>query len=161
MVWTNNDGLRIKFGAEKTVPALGGESSTDGMNRTVTLNVDWDDLAAFGTEKVISEGVFIPSGAVLLSSEFHVSTAFAGTDATLTLGLVDEDRVTEYDADGIDVAVAQTALTAGATIVNDGAAVGKVIANSGTPVMITATVGTADFTAGKGQLVVKYYIPKA
>ena len=160
MSWLNNDGLYIKFGTEKVNPRLGGESSTDGNNRVITVDLTFADLAATGTEKIIAEGVFIPDGAVLKKATFHVSTAFtSGGSATLTFGLIDNDRSTAYDADGIDAAIAVAALTAGATITCDGAAVGKVIANSGTPVMLTATEGTAAFTAGAGQLVVEYYIP--
>ena len=159
MAWTNNDGLYIRFGTERTVPALGGESSTDGNNRVITLDLTYDDLAATGTEQIISEGTTIPDGAVIRSASFHVSTAFVGASATLTFGLIDTDRSTAYDADGIDATIAVGALTAGATITCDGAAVGKLISNAGTPVYITATQGTAAFTAGAGQLVVQYYIP--
>lgn len=160
MSWTNNDGLYIRFGTEKSVPTLGGESTTDGNNRVITLDLTFADLAATGTEKIISEGTTIPDGAVIKKATFHVSTAFAsGGSATLTFGLIDSDRTTAYDADGIDAAIAVAALTAGATITCDGAAVGKLIANTGTPVYITATEGTAAFTAGAGQLVVEYYIP--
>jgi hypothetical protein len=158
MSWINNDGLRIRFGVEKTEKTFGGESSTDGNTRVITLDFDYADLAATGTEKVIGE-TRIPSGAVIKRSTFHVSTAFAGSGATLTFGLIDEDRSTAYDADGLDATIAVGALTAGATIVNDGAAVGKVVDNAGTPVLITVTEGTAAFTAGAGQLVVEYYIP--
>lgn len=159
MTWTNNDGLYIRFGTEKPVVSLGGESSTDGNNRVVTVDFAFSDLAATGTEKIIAEGVIIPDGAVVKSASLHVSTAFVGATATLTLGLIDTDRSTAYDADGIDAAIAVAALTAGATIACDGAVVGNLISNSGTGVMITATEGTAAFTAGVAQLVVEYYIP--
>lgn len=160
MSWTNDDGLYIRFGTEKTVPALGGESTTDGNNRVVTIDLSYSDLAATGTEKIISEGTTIPDGAVIKSATFHVSTAFtSGGSATLTFGLIDSDRSTAYDADGIDATIAVAALTVGTTITCDGAVVGKAISNSGTPVYVTATEGTAAFTAGAGQLVIEYYIP--
>jgi hypothetical protein len=159
MAWTNNDGLVIRFGAEKATPAFGGESSTDGNNRVITLDLAFSDLAATGTEKIIGVGSPIPDGAVIKTAKFHVSTAFVGASATLTFGLIDLDQTTAYDADGIDAAIAVGALTAGATITCDGAVVGKLVSNSGTAVLLTATEGTAAFTAGAGQLVVEYYIP--
>lgn len=158
--WINDDGLRIRFGTDKATPALGGESTTDGNNRVVTVDLAYGDFAAFGTEKIIAEGVHIPDGAVIKDATFHVSTAFtSGGAATLSFGLIDRDRSTAYDADGIDATIAKTALIAGATINCDGAVVGKLISNGGTDVMLTATVGTAALTAGAGQLVVTYYIP--
>lgn len=159
MAWNNNDGLYIKFGTEKTVVGLGGESTTDGMERVITLTVNYADLAATGTEKILSDHIRIPDGAVLKEASFHVHTAFAGATATLSFGLIDTDRSTAYDADGIDATIAVGALTAGATIACDGAVVGKQISNSGTDVYVTATEGTAAFTAGEGVLELRYYIP--
>lgn len=161
MSWMNDDGLFVRFGTEKPEPALGGESSTDGFKRKVTINLKYSDLAATGTEKIIAEGVFLPDGAVLDSATFTVTTAFAGATATLTFGLIDSDRSTAYDADGIDAAIAVTAIDAvGDTINCDGAVVGTTISNSGTPVMVTATEGTAAFTAGEGVLELEYFMPR-
>ena len=159
MSWNNDDGLYIRFGTEKPVVALGGESTTDGNNRVITLDLTYADFAATGTEKIISEGLTIPNGAFVKSAVFTVSTAFAGATATLTFGLIDSDRSTAYDADGIDAAIAVTAIDAvGDEITCDGAVVGTVISNT-TPVYVTATEGTAAFTAGEGQLVITYYMP--
>ena len=159
MSWYNDDGLFVRFGTEKTEVTLGGESSTDGMERKITVDLNYNDFGAVAAEKIV-EGVVIPDGAVLKSAEIHVSTAFtSGGSATLTLGLIDTDRSTAYDADGIDATVAVAALSAGATITCDGAVVGTLISNSGTNVMPTVTVGTAAFTAGEGKLEITYYIP--
>lgn len=158
MSWINNDGLKVEFGTEKTVSAYGGESSTDGNDRVITLDLVYSDFAAFGTTKIIGANIPIPNGAVIREASFHVSTAFAGATATLTFGLYDTDETTVYDADGIDAAIAVAALTAGATITCDGAVVGVPISNT-TPVIVSALVGTANFTAGAGQLVIKYYMP--
>lgn len=161
MSWYNNDGLYVRFGTEKVVSAVGGESVTDGNNRVLTFDFDYTDLAAFGTEKILSEGVTIPDGAFIKSAVLTVLTPFdsALDTATLTVGLIDSDRTTAYDADGLDVAIAQTAIDAeGDEVVMDGAAVGAVVDNT-VPVYITTTVGTEDFTAGAAQLVVTYFIP--
>lgn len=161
MSWYNSDGLYVRFGTEKTVPALGGESSTDGAKREVTIDFDYADLAAFGTEKIIGEGVVIPSGVFLESATLVVETAFAGATATLSLGLIDTDRSTAWDADGIDAAIAVTAIDAvGDTIACDGALIGTTLSNS-VGGYVTATVGTANFTAGKARLTIVYYHPAA
>lgn len=160
MAWTNNDGLLIRFGADKAVTRTGGESTTDGNDRVITLDFDFNDFGAVGTETVLGEEVKIPDGAIIKSANLSVSTAFtSGGAATLDLGLIDVDRTTVYDADGLDAAVAVAALTEGATIVGDGAAVEAKVNNAGTAVLVTSTVGTAAFTAGAAQLVITYYIP--
>jgi len=157
--WTNDDGLHIRFGTEKAKVTLGGESSTDGMERVVTVDINYADLAAFGTDKIV-EGVKIPDGAFVKSATLNVSTAFtSGGSATLALGLIDDDRTTAYDLDGIDTAIAVASLTAGAEIDCNGAVIGTLISNSGVDVMPTVTVGTADFTAGEAKLDIVFYIP--
>lgn len=159
MSWTNDDGLYVRFGTEKPEVARGGESSTDGMHRTLTIDLDWDKLGTTGTAKVL-DGMIIPDGAVLKEATINVSTAFtSGGSATLQIGLIDTDRSTVYDSDGVDAAIAVASLTAGTEINCNGSAIGKLISNSGTDVMLTTLVGTAAFTAGKGKLEVVYYIP--
>jgi len=161
MSWYNDDGLYVRFGTEKTVPALGGENSTEGQIRRVNIDFEFSDLAATGTEKIIGEGVVIPSGVFLKSATLEVLEAFAGATATLTLGLIDTDRTTAWDADGIDAAIAVTAIDAiGDTIACDGALVGTVLSNS-VGGYVTATEGTAAFTAGKARLTLEYFHPAA
>lgn len=161
MVWVNNDGLPVKFAEDTSVSQNGGESTTDGNDRVVTIRFDYTDLAATGTEAIIAEGVTIPDGAHLVSADITVTEAFtSGGAATLTLGLIDTDRSTAYDADGIDATIALTPLNAvGKTVSCDGAVIGTTISNGGTALHVTATEGTAAFTAGAAQLVIKYFMP--
>lgn len=156
--WINDDGLKVKFGTTKSEVGLGGESTTDGNDRVLTFDFTYADLAATGTTKYIPN-VSIPNGAVLREAKLHISTAWtSGGSATLTIGLYDTDESTAYDADGIDATIAVAAMTEGTTITCDGAVVGKAISNT-TPVIVSLLEGTAAFTAGAAQLVVKYYIP--
>jgi hypothetical protein len=162
MAWNNDDGLHVKFGTEKPDPVIGGESSTDGFKRKITINLKYSDLAATGSSAIIADGVFIPDGVYIDSATFTVTTAFAGATATLTFGLIDADRTTGFDSDGIDAAIAVTAIDAVGDVVNcDGAQIGAVISNSGTPLMVTALEGTAAFTAGEGVLEIVYFVPRA
>jgi hypothetical protein len=123
----------------------------------LSVVVDWDDLAAFGTETILADNVIFPDGAHMEKAEFYVETAFVGATATLGFGIIEVDRATAVDADGIDAAIAVTSIAAaGDTIDCDGALINTTPATGG---LLTATVGTADFTAGRGILRVYFYVP--
>ena len=162
--WTNDDGLFIRFGTTEGEVQHAGDYRGVGQLHEVVVEVsfDWLDDVAVGTEQIISDTVRIPDGVHLKSATFYVETAFdsAGEAATLTFGLIDEDRSTAHDADGIDAAIAESAIDAvGDEITCDGALIETTLSNSGTPMLLTATVGTEAFTAGKGWLTVRYYVP--
>lgn len=155
--WLNNDGLYIKSGTDEAEINVAGENSTDGNTRVVEFDITYADLAATGTEGILSDVTHIPDGVFLESATFTVTTAFAGATATLTFGVIDKDRSTAVDADGIDAAIAVTAIDAiGDVIVCDGALVGTTLTSGG---LVTATEGTAAFTAGAGKLRLKYFTP--
>lgn len=154
--WTNSDGLYVKFGESEAALHKAGEFESDAGIHVVEAVVSYDDLAATGSTTILSDTVYIPSNAFIMSSEFQVETAFAsGGSATLTFGLIRKDRSTAIDADGIDATIAVAALTAGAKITNDGALIGTRLSNPG---LLTALEGTAAFTAGKGYLRITYRI---
>ena len=155
MSWLNDDGLFVKFGTEKPAVDGAGENTTDGDIRTIAVEIGFAEMGATGTT-ILSDGVSIPSGVFLESATFTVTTAFVGATATLGFGTIDTDRSTVHDVDGIDAAIAITAIDAiGDTIACDGALIGTVLSNS-TPMLLTSTVATAALTAGAGQLVIKY-----
>ena len=159
MVWMNNDGLLVKFGKEKGIAANGGSYRFVGPLDCIEIDVDYRKLNAFGTNTILSDTVKVPNGVLLKSAEFQVDVAFTGATATLTLGLYDSDRTTAYDEDGIDATIALTAIDAiGEVVACDGALIGTVLANN-TPSLITALVGTANFTAGRGKLRLYFYRP--
>lgn len=157
--WLNSDGLYLRFGTdEDTNTVTAGEFNVVGENRVTEIVFDYADLAATGTATILANTVAIPAGARIEKANLYVETAFASAgSATLTIGTIDQDRSTVIDADGIDAAIAVAALTAGATIACDGAQVGTTLANTA---LITATEGTAAFTAGKGVLRIFWYIPE-
>ena len=155
--WLNDDGLFVKFGTDEAAVTRGGEDATNGDTHVVHIDFDYSDLAATGTEKIMADNVTIPNGAFIKAATLRVSTAFAGATATLSIGLIDQDRSTAIDADGIDATIAVTAIDAVGDEVNcDGALVGTTLTNTG---LITMTEGTAAFTAGVAKLTVEYYMP--
>lgn len=154
--WVNDDGLLVKFNRTAGETKRAGEYNSDDGTHVVEVDVRWDDLEAFGTTTFLSDAPLLPSGAHIKSAEFYVTTAFAGATATLTFGTYSEDR-TVLDEDGIDAAIAVTAIDAvGDTIACDGDQVGTTLTEQA---LLTAQVGTADFTAGQGFLRITYIIP--
>lgn len=158
--WMNNDGLFVKFGSQQAVVGGGGSFSVEGEFTTVEIDIRYNMLNAFGTRTILDETVRVPNGVLLTSAEFEVVVPFtSGGAATLDLGFYDTDRTTAYDADGIDAVIALTAIDAvGETVTCDGALINTILANN-TPNLISATVGTADYTAGRGKLRLKYFVP--
>jgi len=152
----NDDGLYIKFGTEEGASGRAGEYNENLPLHYIEVEINWDELEAFGTTTILSDHVLIPDDAFLEKASFIVEEVFAGASATLDLGLIDTDRTTAHDVDGIDEDIATTSIDAvGDTITCDGDLIGTILDNT-TPMYLTATVQTADFTAGKGYLRVYY-----
>lgn len=154
MAWINESGLPIRFGRELAESGHGGQFTWVGPNVEYEFDVIWDELEAFGTVTFLARTVRVPDGLLLKSASFTTTQAFtSGGAATLTLGFHNADG-TAYDADGIDATIALTAIdTVGETVTCDGALVGALLANGSKKYSyVTATVGTADYTAGKGKL---------
>ena len=156
-VYRNDDGLTRAYGRSEGGPALTGGFGVHGEDRVVEALIDFSELAAFGTNRLISQipGVVIPAGALIVEATVDVSTAFtSGGAATLSLGLTQEDG-SIIDVDGIDATIALSALNAvGKTVACDGALVNGVALTA--KASLSALVGTANYTAGTARLVVKY-----
>lgn len=163
--WDNADGLRVYFPGTGTGVTRGGEVNEAGRHWTEAV-IDLTALptVASGNQQIIAENVTIPSGALI--EEVHVVTSKAATSggaATLDIGLVDQDRSTEIDFNGLVAAAAKTTIDAvGETTVyrvgsaGAGALVGTRLTNTG---LLTANAGTADFTAGKVIVRVMWSVP--
>ena len=155
-VWTNNDGLNIKFGPESARPAVEGSPKQAGLTKTYEFLLDFAELPTTATpERFLNRvpGVIIPAGVLLQSAKIVTLSGFASSgSATLSLGLAQPDGTT-INATGIDATVAKTAIdTVGETVVCDGALIGTILAADA---CVTVTVGTADFNAGKGKLLIE------
>lgn len=154
-IWTNSDGLRIRFGTEKSRDAKEGSPIQAGNYKVYEFEILGTDLPLHTEtqERYLNRvpSVFLPAGHMLVEAKLVVMTAFAGANATLSLGLAEQDGTT-VAADGIDATIAVTEIdTVGDTITCDGALVGTILAKDSA---LTVTVGTASFTAGKAKLLV-------
>jgi len=161
--WTNQDGLFIRFGDKEGVPAKYGEYKTFGPTRLVEAKIDFSDFAAFGTRAILSNEGEIPKGAHIEKIEVEVETAFVGATATLSLGLIGLDRVTLTGLSDTALAAAITVatLTLGSiTTIQVGASfVGTLVGAGGNlpvPALLTALVGTANFSAGSAKVRIFY-----
>ena len=153
MGWENVNGRQTHYGALPSDNKFGGEVAEGGAQRELRLTFSYDDLpAADANNEMLAS---LPSGAAITEAYIKVLTAMDGTSGTLTVGVSQADGGGAIDADGIDAAVAQAALTAGAVITCDGALIGgSALSEKG---VIAATTG-GTVTAGRFEVVVKYLL---
>ncbi|SHH46939.1 hypothetical protein [Bradyrhizobium erythrophlei] len=164
--WTNADGLYVRLGDKEGASAKYGEYKTFGPNRFVELKLDFSDLAAFGTNTVLSNEDTIAKGAHIEKVEIEVETAFVGATATLSLGLIQTDRatLTNLGTTALANAVTVATLTLGSitTLIVGASFVGTLVGSGGNllnTALITALAGTANFTAGSAKVRVYYTTP--
>lgn len=163
--WMNNDGLYLKYGTSKVVPATAGEFKSYGETRNSEFSIDLTTLPAFGTAgiPVGADVAFIPQGAFIEQVEVECELAGAGATATLSVGLVGYDRTTVASATGFVNAMTVATLTQGSkTILTGGSsfAGGYIGTAAGTPSpgYLWVTANTANFTQGKIKLRIKWRI---
>jgi len=167
--WTNgvnDDGLQVKFGLDKSANAPHGELETDGDLREIIVTItDATLIPATASSTLITQEIAIPSGARIESCDLYVSTAFTSAGAaTLEVGLFNDDgdgTFTVSDADGLIKSAdhALAALVVDAKLAGAGAVVGTTITGTaGRPQFVSFGYGTAAYTAGAGELVIKYRV---
>jgi len=162
MVWFNNDGLLVKFGREEAIAGVGGEYSWRGFQGSLEVEVDYRRLNAFGTPTILSDVIRIPNGIIIKSAEFQVADQAFSTSGspTLSFGLYKTDRTTAYSATGIHSALAASAVdTIGENNALTGSLINTTVLASTTPSLLSCTVGTANFTAGRGKLRIHWFWP--
>ena len=156
--WTNDDGLEVRFGLDRTTENVTGNLAVSPF-KTITHKIVGADLPDTDNGAVDADAAFIPAGSVITRAFVYVTTAFAGATATLDLGLK-LAAGTAISADGIDADIAVTALDAiGDTILCNGAYIAdgdltgvRLTADA----YISASYETAAFTAGQATLFVEY-----
>lgn len=155
MSYTNEDGLYIITHGDQGAVKDNG-STVESM--TQTLIVDIDDAADIPATAAtpVANDAYIPAGSYIKNAYLIVETAFAGATAVLNIGTYQKDGTT-IDADGIDAAIAVTAIDAAQdVVVCDGAQVGGVVTVGANDAYVQFDYDTAAFTAGKAKLYVEY-----
>jgi len=171
--WLNSDGLYIKYGADESEVAKGGQYSTDGSLHEVEATLLWSDFASATAVLPInssSYGIVIPKGARIEEVETVVETAFVndGTVGTSTfvVGFNKADRTTALDVDGLltssatgtelGLATAGTKKTITVGSTGAGTLIGESLSENG--VMVFANGGHASHpnTAGSINIRVRY-----
>lgn len=154
MSYTNADGLLVL-----TNGAQGSVNLTGGTEYGVKfLVIDIADATAIGSSAAApaANDSFIPAGAYITKASLIVTTAFAGSSAALNIGLQTAAGAA-IDADGIDAAIAVTAIDAiGDVVACNGAAVAGVVTVGTAPAYVSLDYDTAAFTAGAAKLVIEY-----
>ena len=161
-IFENADGLQVRFGTEASGYSRkkAGKVSTSGAMEALTVDFTYDKLPTF-TSDLNNDGTLngfnigdagLPDGAHITKATLMVTVAFAGgTSYNIGTYTVAGSAI---DADGIDAAIALTAIDAvGDVILCDGAQVGGTLLTADGYLVVAAT-GT--FTAGAAKLVVEY-----
>jgi len=155
MSYTNADGLYVLTNGGQ------GDVQDRGVTTDGCLVLDIPDFTAigstFGASDIDVMDAVIPAGSVITNAYLVMTTAApSGDAATLTIGTYNAAG-TAIDADGIDAAVALTAIDADGDVVRcDGAQASGVLGYLTADAHIGMIYGTAVFTAGAGKLVVEY-----
>lgn len=161
--WLNSDGLNLKLGiteatSQNAAYPPGGEYKTFGPTRisetVIDLTLATGQVAAFGTTKILNDVEFFGAGWVPESVEIETLVAVTGATATLSLGLrKNSDRTTDISTTALANVVTVASMAAVGTKQTLIIGVTGVGANIGVATtfdaLMTATVGTANFTAGK------------
>lgn len=157
MSYTNADGLRVlTYGDQGTVVNQGG--TTVSPEQTIVVDFTLTEVgSSFGAADINPYSPFIPAGSVITGAVLVITdAATSGGSATLTIGTYNAAG-TAIDADGIDAAVALTAIDADGDVVRcDGAQAAGVLGYVSANAYIGAIYGTAAYTAGTATLIVKY-----
>lgn len=157
--WTNKDGLYVGFGTRQVEVNTGTFTSSGGPEQEFAMKIYGPRLNDAVAAADLENAAVIPQGALIQSATLFVTTAFAGSNAVLDIGVYNASTNAVVDDDGIDAAIAVGSLGAGAVVACDGAVIGALAASPG--YKVAASYDTAAFTAGEATLVIKYLVPQA
>lgn len=145
--WLNNDGLKVPYGTLNTVNPEGARVHTVGTYKELRINVKYDNLPTTGSA-VQGDNIGIPSGALIVKSEYRPITTFshAVEIGTMTVAGV------EVVKDGLHTT---STLATGTSFVGSGASIGDVLSQTE---YVTVRATTTTPTAGEGELVITYRI---
>lgn len=152
--WDNMDGLKVKFGLDRAAKNPKGANAVQATHH-MTVDIDFVN-GKHSLSDVSKWDAQIPAGSYITRATLTVTEAIAGAGTeTVDIGLAEPDQ-TVIDSDGIDSAIAFSALGANKAVDCDGALVGgtaTIGANAGV-VYVTPSANT--LTAGKAVLTIEY-----
>jgi hypothetical protein len=119
--WTNSDGLYIQFGTAKAVAETAGDYLSYGASRVIEATINLASLTT-GATTIISNTLQFPAGTGIIVDKVELETEVAlgpitsgaPTTATLTVGLIQNDRTTAgttYGASAFLAAVTSTVMS--------------------------------------------------
>lgn len=147
-IWTNQDGLEVRFGLDRTTNSRTGTGREAPMYFTLTVDVE----DGFPTGPADGDEAFLPAGAYITKAFLVVQEAFAG-GTSVDVGLVQPDG-TSIDADGLAAGVTTAEMQAGEAVDFTGVFVGGTAALTQRAAVVIAPTGT--FTAGKAKIFIEY-----
>ena len=157
MSYTNADGLFIL--TDGAQGAVNGEGVTARASRqTIVVDITAANTgSSFGASNIDPLAPQLPAGSIIVNADLVVTTPFtSGGSATLTIGTYNAAG-SAIDADGIDNAIALTAIDADGDVVQcDGAQVSGLVTVGGAAAYVGWNYGTAAFTAGAAKLIIEY-----
>lgn len=167
--WRNADSMNVYFPVDAGTVTRGGERDFDGRHETF-FEVDLTALptVASGNIQIVAENVVIPIGSFIENVEVLTTKAATGATATFDVGLVDlADRTTEIDFNGLVAAGTVASIAALGTFIryNKGStSAGALVGTRSSTTkagLLTMNASTADFTAGKLEVRVHWFVPLA
>ena len=154
MAWDNFDGLKVKFGEERSDKNPKGANAVQASHH-MTVSIDFVNGNHALTD-ISSWDAYIPAGSYITKASLVVTEAIAGAGTeTVTIGLAQPDQ-SIIDADGIDAAIAFAALAVNKAVACNGALVGLAVTIGANDAVVYVTPSAGTLTAGKADLVIEY-----
>ncbi len=171
-VWSNDDGLVVKFGTERSKSPRAGEVRTAGPVHVLTMDFDFNDVeralgAGFDLD---SDGgadfdsfsgmqAFIPANSLVTRATLFALTDWADSSGTMNIdiGTYQKDG-TSIGTTDIDAAILEAALDAGDLVECNGALVGAALGANDAYIGIIES-NSATLSAGTARLVIEYIPP--
>jgi hypothetical protein len=120
--WTNSDGLYLQFGTAKATAETGGDYLSWGQLRVAEVLINLANLTTSNATTIVSNTLFFPQGQNLFIEKVElvadVPMSTTGSP-TLTIGLIQDDRVTvpTGGASAFVTAITSNSLSATGTLV--------------------------------------------
>lgn len=167
-IWTNADGLRVRFGLDEAVPAKVTEYRTHGPKRFVEILIDPSLLPTVAQNSVIIDDSYtLPIGAQIEDVQILASDDFTAGTGTLNIGIINRYPATPdiTDVDALVVAATVAELNTGGT--NTSGWIGVRAKNGGgaglrleAMAWLTWEVDTAAIVGGFATVRVYFSVPK-